>query len=123
MEKCLKVFAPMLDSMEVHADNMLSAAQKGFINATDLADYLTAKNIPFRDAYRISGDIVAYCMKENKVLEELPLEKYKEFCELFAEDLYQAIDLKLCASKRVSLGGTAPSALPAQLAYIKEFLK
>jgi len=123
VKDCLRVFAPMLDTMTAHADNMLRAAQKGFINATDLADYLTAKGMPFRDAYRVSGDIVALCIRENKVLEELPLETYLGFSDLFAEDLFEAIDLVNCCSKRTSLGGAAPSALEAQLEYIKEFIK
>ena len=117
---CLKVFAPMLETMKSRPDNMKKAAQGGFINATDLADYLVKKGLPFRSAYKISGQIVAKCIAEGKVLETLPLESYQEFSDLFAEDLYQDIDLLTCVEKRISEGGTSQASVEAQIAYVKE---
>ena len=119
---CLRVLAPMLAGMTVRTDNMLRAAQTGFINATDLADYLVRKGLPFRSAYRISGQIVAHCMAEGQVLETLPLEVYRSFSELFEADLYAEIDLKTCVEKRVSEGGTSVASVEAQIAYVSEVL-
>ena len=117
---CLKVFAPMLATMKSIPDNMKKAAQGGFINATDLADYLVKKGLPFRSAYKISGQLVAKCIQENTVLEELPLEVYKQFSDLFAEDLYNDIDLLTCVEKRISQGGTSVASVEAQMKYVKE---
>ena len=122
VKMCLQVFAPMLLTMNVRTDNMLKAAQTGFINATDLADYMVKKGLPFRSAYKISGRIVAECVRENKVLETLPLEKYKSFSPLFEEDLYGEIDLKTCVEKRISQGGTSAASVEAQIEYVKAFL-
>ena len=117
---CLKVFAPMLATMRSRPENMKKAAQGGFINATDLADYLVKKGMPFRSAYKISGQLVAQCIRECTVLEELPLEAYKAHSQLFEEDLYQDIDLLTCVEKRISLGGTSVASVEQQIAYIKE---
>ena len=122
VKKCLEVFAPMVDTMNVLSDNMYKAAQKGFINATDLADYLVKKGMPFRTAYKNVGEIVAYCIKNGEVLESLTLEKYKEFDNLFAEDLYEEISLQTCVLKRISAGGTGPGSIQKQIDYITEFL-
>ena len=119
---CLKVFAPMLATMTTKPENMKKAAQGGFINATDLADYLVKKGMPFRSAYKISGQIVAQCIREGLVLETLPLEEYRKHSELFAEDLYNDIDLLTCVEKRISEGGTSVSSVEAQIAYVKENL-
>ncbi|MBQ2816477.1 MAG: putative hydroxymethylpyrimidine transporter CytX, partial [Clostridia bacterium] len=102
------VFAPMIATMKVNADNMRNAAAKGFINATDCADYLVTKGLPFRSAYKVTGELVAYCIREEKTLETLSLAEYKEFHELFDEEVYQAIDMKNCVYKRISQGGTSP---------------
>ena len=115
---CLKVFAPMLETMKTRPDNMMKAAQGGFINATDLADYLVKKGMPFRSAYKISGQLVAECIKNNCVLEELPLEEYRRCSELFEADLYQEIDLLTCVQKRISLGGTCVASVEQQLQYV-----
>ncbi len=123
VKMCLKVFAPMIETMTVKTDNMLRAAQTGFINATDLADYLVKKGMPFRSAYKISGALVAKCIAEGTVLEELPLEVYKAHSELFEADLYQEIDLAVCAEKRSSLGGTSVQSVENQIAYVKEALQ
>ena len=122
VKMCLKVFAPMLATMTVKPETMKKAAQGGFINATDLADYLVKKGMPFRSAYKISGQIVAKCIAKGCVLETLPLEEYRAFSDLFAEDLYQDIDLTTCVEKRISEGGTSASSVEAQLAYVKERL-
>ena len=122
VKMCLKVFAPMLATMTAKPENMKKAAQGGFINATDLADYLVKKGMPFRSAYKISGQIVAQCIREGLVLETLPLAEYQKHSELFAEDLYNDIDLLTCVEKRISEGGTSVSSVEAQIAYVKENL-
>ena len=122
VKMCLKVFAPMLATMTARPDNMKKAAQGGFINATDLADYLVKKGMPFRSAYKISGQIVAQCIQEGLVLETLPLSEYQKYSDLFAEDLYNDIDLLTCVEKRISEGGTSVSSVEAQIAYVKENL-
>ncbi len=122
VKMCLQVFTGMIATMKAKEENMLSAAQKGFINATDLADYLVKKGLPFRSAYKISGQLVALCIQQNTVLEKLPLEAYQSFCDLFAEDLYADIDLKTCVEKRISEGGTSAASVMAQIAYVKERL-
>ena len=117
---CLKVFAPMLATMKSRPDNMKKAAQGGFINATDLADYLVKKGMPFRSAYKISGQLVARCMQSGTVLEELPLAVYKEFSDLFENDLYEDIDLLTCVEKRISKGGTSVASVEQQIAFVRE---
>ena len=123
VKMCLKVFAPMLATMTTIPENMKKAAQGGFINATDLADYLVKKGMPFRSAYKISGQIVAKCIAEGYVLETLPLSEYRKFSDLFENDLYQDIDLAACVEKRISQGGTSVASVEAQIAYVKESLK
>ena len=117
---CLGVLSPMLESMTVCTDNMRRAAQQGFINATDLADYLVKKGLPFRSAYKLSGQLVAHCMETSQTLEELPLDVYQGFSPLFEADLYEAIDLNNCMERRISEGGTSAASVEAQLAWIKE---
>ena len=122
VKMCLQVFAPMIATMTALTDNMKRAAQKGFINATDLADYLVKKGMPFRSAYKISGSLVAQCIRENTVLEELPLDAYKAYSDLFDNDLYEAIDLVTCVETRISEGGPAAASVEKQIAYVKEVL-
>ena len=123
LEKCLSVFAPMIATMRVNAENMYRAAQSGFINATDLADYLVRKGLPFRSAYKIVGQIVAECISKKTVLDELPLEAYKAHSELFEDDLYHDISLETCVEKRISAGGTCAESIEMQLGVIRNFLK
>ena len=123
LKMCLKVFAPMVETMKVKKDNMYRAAQGGFINATDMADYLVRQGLPFRSAYKISGQVVAYCIENGKVLDELALHELKKFSELFDGDVFEAISLETCVSKRISKGGTSLESVEAQLAYVKEQLK
>ena len=122
VKMCLQVFTGMIATMTAKKENMKRAAQKGFINATDLADYLVKKGMPFRSAYKISGQLVAYCIQNGTVLEELPLETYKTYSELFENDLYNEIDLVTCVEKRISEGGTSTASVLAQIAYVKETL-
>lgn len=119
---CLGVFTGMIKSMHANTDEMKKAAQKGFINATDLADYLVKKGLPFRTAYKISGSIVAKCIAEGKVLESLTLAEYQEIDPLFDEDVFAAIDLSACVEKRISEGGTSFASVDAQIQYVKEVL-
>ena len=122
IKMCLDVFAPMVASMNVLTSNMLVAAQKGFINATDLADYMVKKGMAFRSAYKISGQIVAYCIQNNKVLETLSLEEYKSFDNIFESDVFSEIDLLTCVEKRISKGGTSPKSVQEQIDFVKEKL-
>ena len=122
VKMCLRVFAPMVDTMTVRTDRLLRAAQEGFINATDLADYLVTRGLPFRTAYKISGTLVAECIAEGTVLEALPLETYKQFSPLFDADVYDAIDLRACVARRKSAGGPTPESVERQIAFVREAL-
>ena len=123
VKKCLKIFAPMIETMRAIPENMYAAAGKGFINATDLADYLVKKGLPFRTAYKIVGQTVARAIEENKVLDALSLEILKEFSPLFEEDVYNEISLETCVSKRISAGGTGPDSVAAQIQFVEDYLK
>ena len=112
---CLVTFIPMLDTMRVLQENMRAAAAKGFINATDCADYLTKKGVPFRDAYKITGTLVAQCIQEGKTLETLELDQYQAQCSVFGEDVFEAISLETCVNGRTSLGGPAPASVLRQV--------
>ncbi len=119
---CLEIFAPMIRTMRVKSENMYRAAQEGFINATDLADYLTKKGMPFRSAYKIVGQIVAECIDKKCVLDDLPIEAYRVHTDMFEEDLYGEISLEACVSKRISEGGTSVASVEKQIAYVREEL-
>ena len=121
-EMCLKVFVGMVETLTAIPENMKKAAQKGFINATDLADWMVKQGLPFRSAYKIAGQLVARCMAEGKVLEDLPLSVYKEYSDLFTEDVYNAIDLATCVATRISEGGTSVDSVEAQIAYVRDVL-
>jgi len=116
---CLQVFTPMLATMRVHADRMKQAARGGFINATDLADYLVGKGIAFRDAYKIAGRAVAKSIELGCDLESLPLNEYQKLCEKIGEDLYPCIDIYTCVKKRTSEGGTSPESVKKQIADLR----
>ena len=120
---CLQVFAPMIREMKANEENMMHAAQKGFINATDLADYLTKKGMPFREAYKIIGTIVSDCVKSGMVLENLPLEEYRKYSDMFEQDLYDAIDLINCVKRRNSEGGTSMESVEAQIQAVRNILE
>jgi len=119
---CVKTFTPMLATMRVLKENMRNAAAKGFINATDCADYLVKKGMAFRDAYKITGTLVAQCIEKNLTLETLPLDGYRALSELFTEDVYEAISLETCVNQRKSEGGPAPEAVMIQLHAVRQEL-
>ena len=123
VEMCLPVFAAMIDTMTVRTDNMRKAAGKGFINATDCADYLTKKGMPFRDAYTVTGKLVAACTAQGKTLEELTLDELKAVSDLFDGDVYEAIKLENCMALRASYGGPAVSETTRQIEAIEDFVK
>ena len=123
VEMCVPVFTAMLDTMTVRTDNMRKAAGKGFINATDCADYLPKKGMPFRDAYTVTGHLVAACTAQGKTLEELTLEELKAVSDLFEEDVYDAINLENCMALRNSYGGPAVSETTRQIGAIEAFVK
>ena len=119
---CLEVFAPMVRTMKVKSENMYAAAQRGFINATDLADYLTKKGMPFRTAYKTVGTIVSECIRAGRVLEDMPLSDYKKHSELFSDDLFEEISLKTCVAKRISEGSTGYASVEIQIKNMTQFL-
>ena len=119
VKMCLEVFAPMIATMKVNQDKTYKAAQEGFINATDLADYLTKKGMPFRAAYKIVGTIVAECIDKGCVLDNYPLADYQKHSDLFAEDLYNEISLETCVEKRNSYGGASSQSVGKQIAFVR----
>lgn len=123
VKQCLKVLTPMFTTMELCRDNMKNAASKGFINATDCADYLTKKGMPFRDAYKIVGTLVGACVKQGKGLSDLTLDEFRSYSETFDRDVYEAIDLNTCVRGRKVIGGPAPEEVSRQIQVIEEFLK
>ena len=120
VQACLGVFAPMIETMTVKKDNMLAAAKSGFINATDLADWLAKRGVPFRTAYKLTGEIVAWCIEHGKTLEDMTLEEYKSFSKVFDESLYEDISIAACVAKRTSKGGASPANIAAQIEYLKQ---
>ena len=116
LELCLKTVTPMLDTMKTLPANMRRAAAKGFINATDCADYLTKKGMPFRDAYKLTGCMVSDCISKDKTLEELTLDEFKGYSALFENDIYDAIDLIKCCEGRTSYGGPSEASVKNQIA-------
>ncbi len=123
VKMCLEIFAPMIATMKPLPENMYKAAGKGYINATDLADYLTKKGLPFRTAYKIVGQTVGYCIRQNKTLEELSLEEYRTLYEGYDTGLFDAISLKNCVSRRTSEGGTALPSVEKQIGFVREQMK
>ena len=119
---CLKTFTPMIRTMKLNKENMRNAAARGFINATDCADYLVKKGMPFRDAYKITGTLVAVCIEKGVTLETLDLDVYKEYTDLFDKDIYSAIDLNTCVNQRRSEGGPAPEAVKVQIEKTRKSL-
>ena len=124
LKLCLTPLIPMLETMTVLEGNMRNAAARGFINATDCADYLVAeKGLPFRDAYKITGELVALCIEKGLTLETLPLEEYQAICPAFDEGVYQAISLERCVAGRKVLGGPAPENVRAQAQRVLALLE
>lgn len=120
---CLKVMIPMIATMKTLPDNMRKAANEGFINATDLADYLVKKGMPFRTAYKISGHIVSECIGKGLVLETFPIEEYKKHSELFDNDVYYDINIENCVEKRISAGGTSSASVKEEIELVKKELE
>ena len=118
----LEVFTSMFATMTVRADRLRAAAAKGFINATDCADYLVKKGMPFRDAYKVSGKLVAYCTENDKTLEELSLDEYRSLCDLFDSDVYEAIKLENCVNGRKVRGGPAHESVERQISIVDKFI-
>jgi argininosuccinate lyase len=123
VKMCITTFIPMLDTMTVLKDNMRAAAAKGFINATDCADYLVKKGLPFRDAYKATGTLVAKCIEKGETLETLPLDEYKAICDTFDEGVYEAINLDVCVSQRKSAGGPAKENTLANVARLRSMME
>ncbi|MBE6915855.1 MAG: argininosuccinate lyase [Ruminococcaceae bacterium] len=122
VKMCLDVFAPMLETMRLKPQNLRNAASRGFINATDCADYLVKKGLPFRDAYTVVGKLVALCIEKGIGLEELPLDDYKALCDVFADDVYEALNLENCVNGRTSIGGPAEQEVLRQIATLEAFI-
>ena len=122
VKMCLTAFNPMLDTMRVIPENMRKAAAGGFINATDVADWLTKNGVPFRDAYKATGELVARCIELGTDLESLPLDEYKKVCDVFNEDVYKAISLEYCVSQRTAFGGPAPENVKAQAKRVAKLI-
>lgn len=122
VKMCLNAFTPMIDAMTVLKDNMRHAAAKGFINATDCADYLVGKGLPFRDAYKATGELVALCIDKNLTLETLPLDEYKKICDLFDDGVYQAINLEKCVADRLVVGGPSIQSVETQIKYARNII-
>lgn len=123
VELCLPVFSAMIDTLTVNRANMRKAANGGFISATDCADYLAKKGMPFREAYGIVGKLVGHCVDTGHSLETLPLEEYKKVSEYFEEDVYDALSLETCVNGRKVYGGPAPEAVKVQIENIKHFIQ
>ena len=118
----LDIFCGMISEMTAKTENMQNAAKTGFINATDLADYIVGKGIPFRTAYKISGEIVAYCIENGFVLETLPIDVYKKYGDFFSEDVYSSLDLQNCVKRRISEGGTGIDSIEKQIEWVRKKL-
>lgn len=123
VKMCLNAFTPMIDTMTVIKENMRNAAAKGFINATDCADYLVSKGLPFRDAYKATGELVAICIDKGLTLETLPIEEYKAVCDLFDEEVYTAISLEKCVNDRLVAGGPSAGSVEKQIEKAMSFIK
>lgn len=122
VKKCLPVFSAMLNTMRLYPENMRNAACRGFINATDCADYLVKKGLPFRDAYTIVGRLVNHCIEKGKTLETLEIEEYRKLSPVFDEDVYEAIALETCIASRNVAGGPAKGSVQKQMDFIRSFL-
>jgi len=123
VKMCLTAFTPMIDTMTVNADAMRRAAAEGFINATDAADFLVSKDLPFRDAYKVVGRLVAYCTETKQTLEGLSLAEYRQYSPLFDDNIYSAVSLENCVERRTVDGAPAPQYVKAQIVRVREYLE
>ena len=119
---CISIFANMIKTMKVKEQNMKASCKDGFINATDLADYLVKCGIPFRDAHRILGEMVFYCIGENKALEDLTLEEMRKFSDIFTEEAFEAIDLVNCVENRKAIGGPSSEQTKKRILELREYI-
>lgn len=119
---CIDTFIPMLKTMKILKENMRQAANKGFINATDCADYMVKKGKAFRDAYKITGELVSYCLDNGKTLETLSIEEYKRADKIFEEDIYEEISLENCVKKRKVVGGPAPETVKKHIESVRKLI-
>jgi argininosuccinate lyase len=122
VKNCLTLFTDMLRTLKFNADNMEKSATRGFTNATDAADYLVNKGMPFRDAHSVIGRLVLYCIDKGCAIDDLTLDELKGFSELFSQDIYDAISLKTCVEKRLTIGAPSPEAMKKVIAVNNEFL-
>ena len=123
VELCLPVFTAMMDTLSVKGKNMARASSVGFINATDCADYLVKKGVPFREAYMIVGRLVNYCLERGRSLDTLPLKEYRAISGLFDRDVYNALKFKTCVNGRKVYGGPSEKSVRKQISLIEEFIK
>ena len=122
VDGCLVLFNGMVKTMKFNRRRMEQSAKRGFTNATDAADYLVNKGVPFRDAHGIVGQLVLLCIEKGIALDDLPLEEYKEISPVFEEDVYEAISMKTCVDRRQTLGAPGPEAMKKVIAIYKERL-
>ena len=122
VKQCLEVFTPMFSTMTLRRDNMRKAASRGFINATDCADYLTKKGVPFRDAYKTVGRLVNQCIKADETLETMTMRDFAAISNKFGDDVYDALDLRTCVAERKVIGGPAPQEVTRQIDKIDKFI-
>jgi len=120
---CIELFTSMIATMTVKTEKLRAAASKGFINATDCADYLTKKGMPFRDAYKVSGKLVAYCIDRGTDFESLSMEEYKSFSEMFEDDVYEAVNLENCVNCRLVYGGPSVKSTERQIELVKKYIE
>jgi argininosuccinate lyase len=120
---CIPVFSSMLDAMLFNRDNMYASAGKGFTNATDLADYLVLKDIPFRTAHEITGRIVSYCLGAGIALEDLPIDEYKKYSDTISDDIYEFISLESCVAKRNTEGGPSANSVSKHIMESVDYLE
>ncbi len=119
---CVALFAGMLDTISFNKDRMENSARHGFTNATDAADYLVKNGVPFRDAHGIIGQIVLYCLDEQKAIDDMTLEEMQKFSPVFREDIYDAISMQTCVSKRLTVGAPGQEAMQQEIASSEKFL-
>jgi len=119
---CIALFTGMINTMTFLKDNMEASAKNGFTNATDAADYLVKHGVPFRDAHGIVGQLVLFCIEKNIALDDMTLEEFKAISPVFEEDIYEAISLKTCVEKRLTIGAPSTTSMSAVIAKEKEYL-
>ncbi|WP_066873613.1 argininosuccinate lyase [Clostridium mediterraneense] len=119
---CISIFSGMVDTLKVKKENMKNACKDGFINATDLADYLVKKGVAFRDAHKITGELVYFCIENNKILEELTIEEMRKFSQSFQNDVYEYIDIELCVENRKVIGGPSSIQTKERLEELNKYI-